>query len=713
MNSIGKNHILVSIRVRPPLKNEIEKNDNFLNCIEYDDCNDSIIKVFDQSSNDFKRFAFDKVFNSNTTQEMLYLQTTKFMVTDFIKGYNSSLFAYGQTSTGKTFSLFGNKDTPGVLFFALKDIFLQLETVENSVLKMKCIEVYNNDVRDLLNGGGRRNSTGNGKFNNSNFNNGNSDNINIYIDNATGSVQMTNVTEVLCEDFQQTYLTITKAYTDRVISSTEYNHRSSRSHMIVQLHLQYGKTQRRWAKFNFVDLAGSEKLSNDMEYSKERRKEAIMINNSLSVLNKVVLMLGSPVASRHVPFRESKLTRILQDSVGGNTRTTFLITLTPAMRGSRENINSLRFAENLKKIKVKASINVESDNSKDNSVEIEHLKRHIADLEKENAKLKQSKQIVKIFEQLPIIFKDSHNNLVTSTLDSLVRNPAVVPNSAMDLLSKCKGLYQQNQLLSTEIHDLQSELNNYTDQTRSFKQRLTTQVINELDPHFNFDETQPDQHVTRIVSDLVEHHIDDLITSLRFDENSIVSLQKTLTDTQPYHQSPHPHSHPHSHSHSHSPSPSMTTLGSKGFIKYQRPKSATISNTNKSFTRLERSRSLSLSKSNTALNSNLGSYELLPPASASSSQSANGFRRSITPISVNLEKDLLYQQQVDDELEKKYEDFNYTVEDDLIPYEQNHQKKKLEKKLNAKTDKVNENEIDPEFLKYLAKELENGSLFAM
>jgi Kinesin-like protein len=162
--------------------------------------------------------------------------------------------------------------------------------------------------------------------------------------------------EFIVENIQDCFLLLSRGETNRAVRQTRFNHQSSRSHTIFQLLIESDKANKRGvlkkAKINFCDLAGSEKYDKDNKMVSEYVKELTQINKSLSTLGKVISALGKGI-NNHVPYRDSKLTRLLQDSLGVNTRTILIATISPAPQYVEESISTLKFADRAKQILVK------------------------------------------------------------------------------------------------------------------------------------------------------------------------------------------------------------------------------------------------------------------------------------------------------------------------------------------------------------------------
>lgn len=280
-------------------------------------------------------FQFDRVFGESHTQEDLYNDAAKPVVEDVLKGYNGTILAYGQTGSGKTYSMFGNceknapSDCQGVVPRALQEIVERTQKmVGSTVICCSFFELYCEQVRDLL--CVRSKPLQLKEIPRQGF----------YIDGLT-SKSVASVDEA--------FKLLRTGLRNRSEASTALNAQSSRSHAVFEIgmhHFEDGDHVQH-QKITFVDLAGSERLRKSASTGK-LLKEAKQINSSLSALGNVINALaeGRP----HVPYRNSKLTRLLEDSVGGTCRATLLVTCSPCSTHSAETLSSLRFAKRAKKV---------------------------------------------------------------------------------------------------------------------------------------------------------------------------------------------------------------------------------------------------------------------------------------------------------------------------------------------------------------------------
>eukprot|EP00029_Vermamoeba_vermiformis_P007434 TRINITY_DN321_c0_g1_i1.p1 TRINITY_DN321_c0_g1~~TRINITY_DN321_c0_g1_i1.p1 ORF type:complete len:1029 (+),score=352.71 TRINITY_DN321_c0_g1_i1:163-3249(+) len=290
-------------------------------------------------------FTFDRVFHSNALQEDIFNQAAKDTVDDVLQGYNGTIFAYGQTGAGKSFTMFGpdiiEESMKGIIPRACSHIFQHIANdTSGTEYTIKCsfLEIYKEVIRDLLNPKGN--------------------NLKVRETPSKG-VWVDELSEVFVTNEQEVLDLIKLGEKFRAVSSTQMNAVSSRSHSLFILSFTQksrdGTTK--MGKLNLADLAGSEKVGKTGA-SGETLEEAKKINQSLSALGNCINAL-TKAKKGHVPYRDSKLTFILRESLGGNAKTTLVIACSPHAFNLEETISTLRFGQRAKSIKNKAKINQE------------------------------------------------------------------------------------------------------------------------------------------------------------------------------------------------------------------------------------------------------------------------------------------------------------------------------------------------------------------
>ncbi|CAG8436262.1 8036_t:CDS:10 [Ambispora gerdemannii] len=302
-----------------------------------------------------KTYTFDRVFGEKSTQADIFKEIVAPMLVEVLSGYNCSILAYGMTGTGKTYTMEGGDPSTipiivnncpsqdaGIIPRTLIELFNYLSKFSEYSVKLSFIELYNEQPRDLL-------STENS-----------SEQIKIYDDARKGGVVIQNLEEVLLKDAMHGINILKQGSERRRKAVTNYNARSSRSHCVftITIHIKETTTEGeellKVGKFNLVDLAGSENIGRSGAED-AHAKEAGSINKSLLTLGRVIDKLVSD--SAHVPYRDSNLTRILQDSLGGRTKTCIIATISPSRNSYDETLSTLEYAHRAKQIKNKPEIN--------------------------------------------------------------------------------------------------------------------------------------------------------------------------------------------------------------------------------------------------------------------------------------------------------------------------------------------------------------------
>ncbi|XP_022984728.1 kinesin-like protein KIN-7G isoform X2 [Cucurbita maxima] len=353
--------ILVSVRLRPLNEKEVSRNE----VSEWECINDNTV-IFRNALSLAERsvypsaYTFDRVFGCDCSTRKVYEEGAKEVALSVVSGLNSTIFAYGQTSSGKTYTMSGITD------YAMADIYdyIKKHSEREFLLKFSAIEIYNESVRDLL---GLDNTP-----------------LRLLDDSERGTT-VEKLTEETLRDRNHFKQLLSLCEAQRQIGETSLNEASSRSHQILRLTIQSsareflgnGKSSSLTATVNFVDLAGSERASQSLSAG-ARLKEGCHINRSLLTLGTVIRKL-SKGRNGHIPFRDSKLTRILQSSLGGNARTAIICTMSPAQIHVEQSRNTLLFASCAKEVVTNAQVNVVvSDKAL-----VKQLQRELARLERE------------------------------------------------------------------------------------------------------------------------------------------------------------------------------------------------------------------------------------------------------------------------------------------------------------------------------------------
>ncbi|XP_075899207.1 kinesin-1 heavy chain-like [Nelusetta ayraudi] len=326
--------IKVVCRFRPLNSAELARGDKYVPKFQGDDC----VQIAG------KPYYFDRVFQSSTTQEQFYNAVAQKIVKDVLEGYNGTIFAYGQTSSGKTHTMEGKLKDPnmmGVIPRIVDDIFNYIYSMDQDLefhIKVSYFEVYLDKIKDLLDP--------------------TKTNLSVHEDKNRVPYVKGCTERFVCSP-DEVLEAIDDGKNSRSVAVTNMNEHSSRSHSIFLINIKQENSQtgnKLTGKLYLVDLAGSEKVGKTGAEGTVL-DEAKMINKSLSALGLVISALAE--GSAYVPYRDSKMTRILQDSLGGNCRTTMVICCSPSSFNDAETRTTLQFGQRAKTVKNQVSLNVE------------------------------------------------------------------------------------------------------------------------------------------------------------------------------------------------------------------------------------------------------------------------------------------------------------------------------------------------------------------
>ncbi|RZC62288.1 hypothetical protein C5167_024070 [Papaver somniferum] len=357
-----KENVTVTVRFRPLSAREVKKGDEIA---WYADGDYTVRNEYNTSI----AYAFDRVFGPATTTRQVYDISAQQIVSGAMEGINGAVFAYGVTSSGKTHTMHGEQKSPGIIPLAVKDVFgiIQETPGREFLLRVSYLEIYNEVINDLLDPTGQ--------------------NLRIRED-AQGTYVEGMKEEVVLSPAHALSL-IASGEEHRHVGSNNYNLLSSRSHTIFTLTIEsssrgdnHMEEDVALSQLNLIDLAGSE--SSKAETIGLRRKEGSYINKSLLTLGTVISKL-TDAKSTHIPYRDSKLTRVLQSSLSGHGRVSLICTVTPASSNTEETHNTLKFAHRSKHVEIKASQNKILD---EKSV-IKKYQKEITSLKEELQHLKQ------------------------------------------------------------------------------------------------------------------------------------------------------------------------------------------------------------------------------------------------------------------------------------------------------------------------------------
>nr|XP_027789924.1 kinesin-like protein KIF21A isoform X4 [Marmota flaviventris] len=440
-----------------------------------------------------KAFTFDYVFDIDSQQEQIYIQCIEKLIEGCFEGYNATVFAYGQTGAGKTYTMGTGFDVnitegeQGIISRAVKHLFKSIEEKKHTAVKnglpppdfkvnAQFLELYNEEVLDLFDT--TRDIDAKNK----------KSNIRIHED-STGGIYTVGVTTRTVNTESEMMQCLKLGALSRTTASTQMNVQSSRSHAIFTIHVcqtrmcpqvdaenatdnkmisessQMNEFETLTAKFHFVDLAGSERLKRTGATG-ERAKEGISINCGLLALGNVISALGDKSKrATHVPYRDSKLTRLLQDSLGGNSQTIMIACVSPSDRDFMETLNTLKYANRARNIKNKVMVNQDRA-----SQQINALRSEITRLQMELMEYKTGKRIIdeEGVESINDMFHENamlqteNNNLrvrikaMQETVDALrSRITQLVSDQANQVLARAG---EGNEEISNMIHSYIKEI---------------------------------------------------------------------------------------------------------------------------------------------------------------------------------------------------------------------------------------------------------------
>eukprot|EP00127_Corallochytrium_limacisporum_P006334 Clim_evm45s225 gene=Clim_evmTU45s225 len=358
--------IAVAVRVRP-----LKPSDPDAGRHVWDIQGRQLSLILEDSGGRSNTFHANHVYGPESQTDKIYQELASPIVEGSLEGFNGTIFAYGQTSSGKTHTMHGNPECPGITIKALRHIF-QLTAASQDreyLLRVSYMEIYNENIRDLLE---PRNSR----------------NLKIS-ENYQREVQVSNLTERVVSNPLEAMETIRAGEVNRTFGETNMNERSSRAHTIFRIVVESRKVSEgttdkgavRMSSLSLVDLAGSERVSLTGAEG-ERLKEGQHINKSLLALGRVISRLAEKAS--FIPYRDSKITRILQNSLGGNARTAVICTVNPKPCFVDESVSTLKFASRAMSIENRPTINeVETEGAmiRRYRKEIDALKKRINELE--------------------------------------------------------------------------------------------------------------------------------------------------------------------------------------------------------------------------------------------------------------------------------------------------------------------------------------------
>ncbi|XP_041502834.1 chromosome-associated kinesin KIF4 isoform X2 [Microtus oregoni] len=399
--------VRVALRCRPLVSKEI--SEGCQTCLSFVPGEPQVVVGNDKS------FTYDFVFDPSTEQEEVFNTAVAPLIKGIFKGYNATVLAYGQTGSGKTYSMGGaytaeqeHESTIGVIPRVIQLLFQEINKKSDFefTLKVSYLEIYNEEILDLLCPSREKTQ------------------INIREDPKEG-IKIVGLTEKTVLVASDTVDCLEQGNNSRTVASTAMNSQSSRSHAIFTISIEQRKKNDKNSNFrsklHLVDLAGSERQKKTKAEG-DRLKEGININRGLLCLGNVISALGDDKKGSFVPYRDSKLTRLLQDSLGGNSHTLMIACVSPADSNLEETLNTLRYADRARKIKNKPIINIDPQ-----AAEVNHLKQQV--------------------QQLQVLLLQAHGGTLPGSIN-------VEPSENLQsLMEKNQSLIEENEKLSRGLSE--------------------------------------------------------------------------------------------------------------------------------------------------------------------------------------------------------------------------------------------------------------------
>lgn len=335
-------------------------------------------------------FEFDRIFDENATNFDVFEGSSKDIISSVFEGYNCSVFAYGATGAGKTFTMLGTPEQPGIAYLTIVELLKFIDKCSNMkvTLGVSYLEVYNENVKDLLN----------------------PSNAVLFLreNDAGGHVTVSGLKIKQIHHTDELFTLLNEGNGNRTQHPTDSNEESSRSHAVFQVHVRIASEGTvKLSKLSMIDLAGSERAA-ATGCKGERFKEGANINKSLLALGNCINALADGL--KHVPYRDSKLTRILKDSLGGNCRTIMIANVSPSSSSFEDTYNTLKYATRTKCIKSVISKNVMNE-----SLSIGQYKKIVQELTEKIKQVQENgmpdispwqERIKTVFEEQKKIFKE-------------------------------------------------------------------------------------------------------------------------------------------------------------------------------------------------------------------------------------------------------------------------------------------------------------------
>ncbi|KAM8976683.1 kinesin heavy chain isoform 3-T3 [Pelodytes ibericus] len=508
--------IKVLCRFRPLNQAEVTRGDKFIPVFQGDD---SVIVGG-------KPYAFDRVFPPNTTQEQVYHACAMQIVKDVLAGYNGTIFAYGQTASGKTHTMEGKLHDPqmmGIIPRIARDIFNHIYSMDENLefhIKVSYFEIYLDKIRDLLDVS--------------------KTNLSVHEDkNRVPFVK--GCTERFVSSPEEILDVIDEGKSNRHVAVTNMNEHSSRSHSIFLINIKQENVETELklsGKLYLVDLAGSEKVSKTGAEGAVL-DEAKNINKSLSALGNVISSLAEG-SKGYVPYRDSKMTRILQDSLGGNCRTTMFICCSPSSYNDAETKSTLMFGQRAKTIKNTASVNLEltaeqwKKKYEKEKEKNKNMKETIQKLEAELSRWRSGKEEPRTGENVPEIEQLSDGEQLTQ--DTCDETPVNDNNSSIviRISEEERRKYEEEiRKMYKQLDDKDDEINQHSQLVEKLKQQMLDQEELLISTRGDNDKVQMELSRLQSENDCAKEEVKEVLQALEelavnYDQKSQEVEDKTL-----------------------------------------------------------------------------------------------------------------------------------------------------------------------------------------
>ncbi|EGC28989.1 hypothetical protein DICPUDRAFT_90705 [Dictyostelium purpureum] len=455
-----------------------------------------------------RQYKFDHVFGLDSIQSEVFNIAVRPICDEVLLGFNGTIFVYGQTGTGKTHTMEGRMDSPeqnGIIPRTIDYIFQCLEKAGSDYnIRASHLEIYKEEIFDLLACNGDTVGKPLGLF-----------------DTQKG-FKIPDLEEIVVNDRHTILGILTKSCKRRQTAETQYNKQSSRSHCIFSITVHVKETTMngedliKIGKLNLVDLAGSENA--EKSGNNDRLREAALINKSLLTLGKVITDLSNN--EKHIPYRSSQLTKILQDSLGGKTKTSIIATISPSLYNLEETVNTLEYALKAKSIKNTPQINQRmSKNSllKEQSSEIARLKQLLQAAYDKNG------------VYLTIDMYESMKKEIEEKSDQITRSDFNIQAARHEISSMRKTFDEQTMLLEDAMNQLDSTKRQYNESKRIIEQMASQDstlrdhlddAVSDLgklhDKVDNMKSTEQENYFNNSQSkEILQHHLEELDHSLQ------------------------------------------------------------------------------------------------------------------------------------------------------------------------------------------------------